>query len=1021
MKTRTGNCNTDSWPAVLRVWRGVWRVLIVAILLAHCETLASVQPVSLRDSSLAPPAGGNGDSMVPILSADGRYVLFASTANNLLLATKNSPIPPSFPARLNVFLRDRTNDTTRLVSVNLTGVAGGNGDSLPAAISTNGQFALFESRASDLVPGDTNNATDVFLRDLVNETTTLISASTNGGFGNGACRGSVMTPDGRYVAFVSAANNLVEDDTNNIPDVFVRNLQTGVTTLVSEGARLRQASLLPISASEAPAITPDGRYVAFYSTATNLVSGATNSSEIYIRDLVNGTTTWVSEGARAAAQAAQLGTNVVSYNHAISDDGQFVAFAVSPWPPSTTANRGLVLRYSQTSGLAEVVHTNATVHAGAPEDMRSLDMSTDGRFIAFVANTNGTTGRTTCILVWDAESGTTTLASGTLSNTVPTNSICQWPLLDPTGRFVAFLSSATNLTTNTLTGEYHLYVRDLQSGTTKLVDEDRNGFGAGISPATAPRLSADGRFVTYECADANLVEHDRNRSTDIFVRDLETTFSQLISARHPDLATVTPNALSTLSAFSASADGYRIAFSSEADNLVANDTNQFRDVFVRDLLAGTNLLVSVAADGHAPGNGLSSDPAISGDGRYVVFGSSAPNLVGNDTNNAQDVFIRDLQTGTTMLVSVNTEGISPGNQDSHTPTISADGRYVLFLSRATNLAPGTFSNENAFVRDLQSGVTHAVTTSGARVPVMTPDGSFVAFGGQSGSVFVWDSQTATRVHTNSATGLSSLATSPTGKRLVYISTSGLSATDRLANTNWVITTGLFGSHPGLRFSSDERILAYTTTAAKASADTNGTYDIYLYDFQTGDHLLVSHSADGTAALGGASDWPDISADGRFVSYRSSATNLVPNDINGLPDIFLYDRQTRINTLLSQSRSGNSSADARSLAPVFSGNGRVLLFQSWASDLVAQDFNSSSDLFAFGLLYATIVPGNTTSEGSTISWPAFPGQTYRVQYKDNLDDPTWQDVTGTVTIVGNTGFLTDLAPAAGQRFYRVVTE
>ncbi len=1018
MKTGIANSNKDSWPVVLPVWR----VLMVAMLLAHGEAFASVQPVSLRAGGAEPPGGGNGDSMMPVLSADGRYVLFASTANNLLLTSSNAPIPAAFPARLNVFLRDRTHGTNTLVSVNLTGVAGGNGDSLPTAISTNGQFALFESRASDLVTGDTNNATDVFLRDLVNETTTLISASTNSGFGNGACRGSVMTPDGRYVAFVSAANNLVVNDTNNISDVFVRDLQTGVTTLVSEGARLRQASLLPISASEAPAITPDGRYVAFYSTATNLVSGATNASEVYIRDLINDTTTWASEGTRAAAQAAQLGTSVVSYNHALSEDGQFIAFAVSPWPPSTTANRGFVLRYSQTSGLTEVVHTNATVHAGAPEDMRSLDMSVDGRFIAFVANTNDTSGRTTCILVWDAQSGATILASGGTDGTVTTNAISQWPMLDPTGRFVAFLSSATNLTTDTLNGEYQLYVRDLQSGSTTLVDEDRNGFGAGVSSAAAPRLSTDGRFVAYECADANLVEQDRNRATDIFVRDLETSFSELISARHPDLATASPNALSSLSAYSASADGYRIAFSSEADNLVANNTNQCRDVFVRDLLAGTNLLVSVAADGQSSGNGISFDPAISGDGRYVVFGSSASDLVGNDTNNMQDVFVRDLQSGTTMLVSVSADGISPGNQDSHTPTISADGRYVLFLSRANNLASGTFSNENVFLRDLQSGVTHAVTTSGARVPVMTPDGRFVAYGGQSGSVFVWDSESATRVHTNSATGLSSLAISPTGTRLVYISSSGLSATDRLANTNWVISTGFFGSHPGLRFCGDERFLAYTTATAKVPADTNGTYDIYLYDFQTGNNLLVSQSYTGTAALGGSSDWPDISADGRFVSYRSAATNLVPNDINGLPDIFLYDRHTGMNTLLSKSRSGNLSADARSLAPVFSGNGRVLLFQSWASDLVTQDFNSTSDVFAFGLLYATIVPGQSPGgEGSIISWPALPGQSYRVQYKDNLDNPTWLDVTGTVTIVGNTGFLTDLAPTASQRFYRVITD
>jgi hypothetical protein len=98
-----------------------------------------------------------------------------------------------------------------------------------------------------------------------------------------------------------------------------------------------------------------------------------------------------------------------------------------------------------------------------------------------------------------------------------------------------------------------------------------------------------------------------------------------------------------------------------------------------------------------------------------------------------------------------------------------------------------------------------------------------------------------------------------------------------------------------------------------------------------------------------------------------------------------------------------------------------LFQSWASDLIAQDFNDRSDVFAFSFLYAALVAGKSPGEGPTLSWPALSGQSCRVQCKDNLDDATWQDVVGTVTITGNTGSLTDLAPAAGRRFYRVVTE
>src|SRR5579859_838114 len=135
----------------------------------------SLELVSGVGPAQMPPAGGSGDSWLPILSADGRYVLFASTANNLLLASNNVPIPTGLLPNLNVFLRDRTAATTTLVSVNLSGVAGGNGDSVPLDLSTNGRYALFESSASDLVPADTNGATDVFVRDLLTGTITLVS------------------------------------------------------------------------------------------------------------------------------------------------------------------------------------------------------------------------------------------------------------------------------------------------------------------------------------------------------------------------------------------------------------------------------------------------------------------------------------------------------------------------------------------------------------------------------------------------------------------------------------------------------------------------------------------------------------------------------------------------------------------------------------------------------------------------------------------------------------------------------
>ena len=337
-----------------------WCVL-AAILTAACVfSTEAVQLVTVQGTSFAPQAGGSGDSGLSILSRDGHYVLFASTANNLTLTNNNNFV---LPRRLNVFLRDRLAGTTTLVSVNMAGNGGGNRDSFPTGISTNGQLALFESSANDLVAGDTNNASDIFVRDVVNGLTTLVSVSTNGTSGNGTSRGSVMTGDGRYVAFVSTASNLVPGDTNNIADVFVRDLQAGTTTLASVGATTNSNPPIAgiVSSSESPEITPDGRYVAFYSTATNLVPGVATVGDIFVRDLLAGKTTWASTNARAIAQSLLGSSNFVSCNYSISDDGQFVAFEACTNLPSGSNARGIVLRYHVPTGLTDILCTNASV------------------------------------------------------------------------------------------------------------------------------------------------------------------------------------------------------------------------------------------------------------------------------------------------------------------------------------------------------------------------------------------------------------------------------------------------------------------------------------------------------------------------------------------------------------------------------------------------------------------------------------------------------------------------------------
>jgi len=1013
----------------------VLSLFVFSLITSSRNSAVAMQLVSTVGPSYQSKLGGSWDSGLSIISQDGRYVLFAGLANNLTL-TNNYNLAEPF--RLNVFLRDNLDQTTALVSVNQNGT-GGNGDSFPTGISTNGQFALFESSASDLVANDTNNASDIFVRDIISGTTTLISVGTNGSSAAGSSRGSVLTPDGRYAAFVCMASNLVAGDTNNIPDVFLRDLQTSITTRVSLGSMATNPSTR-FSSSESPEITPDGRYVAFYSTATNLVSKVMTPNEIYVRDLLIGQTIWASTNARAISKLMTGSSNIISCNYSISDDGQFVTFEACTNSITASPAKGVILRYSLLTGLTDIISTNAYVQGFTAELIHDLSVSSDGRFVAFVASSPIAIN---AIYLWDSQTGTNTLVSVSLDNVTPAGGVCDSPVISSNGWFVSFISSATNLVTNTLAGDYHVYVRDLQAGVTQLLDADTNGVGVGVDSTAVPAISADGSIVVFDCA--SLLPDNRHLIRDVFTHTVATGTNDLISASNPALSSQTPDGSSGLTAFCTSSNGQFVAFYSDADNLAANDTNGASDVFVRDLVGGTNILVSANTNGNDSGDNRSFEPAISDDGRYVAFTSRADDLVPGDTNRALDVFVRDLQAGTTELVSVSTDGVHPGNGDSFSPVISMDGRHVLFHSKAANLAAGSFGSsvENLFCRDLQIGTTYPLTSSGVFSAAMTPDGQNVAFIGTppgllGTKLYVWNSQLSARNYTNSATFTYPLvAISPDGQKLAYLANSPITlfAVDLVAETSVTINSiGTFLSHAGLQFSSDGRFLTYDTGHTAGSGQ-----NIYLYDFQAGTNLLVSQNYNSNGAANTNSDSPSISPNGRFIAYRSFATNLVPFDFNNVAKIFVYDTSNNATILVSVNDAGNSAAADRSLKPVFSGDSRTLFFQSWAPDINSHDFNNGSDVFALDLtslpLTGTNSLGTTNAavfsvqffptgifnSNPTLTWPLAAGKVYQVQFKTNLTDAVWQNLPADVTVSGGTGYVSDPAPAmTGQRFYRIVS-
>jgi hypothetical protein len=257
----------------------------------------------------------------------------------------------------------------------------------------------------------------------------------------------------------------------------------------------------------------------------------------------------------------------------------------------------------------------------------------------------------------------------------------------------------------------------------------------------------------------------------------------------------------------------------------------------------------------------------------------------------------------------------------------------------------------------------------------------------------------------------------------------------VANTVVQLTSsGALLSHAGVRFSNDGRFLTYAVSSLNSTVQ-----NVYLYDLQAGTNLLVSQSFNSTVITNANSDSPTISPDGRFVAYRSFATNLVPFDFNNVADLFVYDAANNATILVSVNAAGNASAADRSLKPIFSADGRMLFFQSWAPDISGNDFNSGSDVFALGLTALPLTTGNgggaTNAESGfvaqlilpagaagpapAISWPLAAGKSYQVQYKTNLTDAVWLNLPGDVTFIGATGYLNDALPSPGQRFYRIV--
>jgi Tol biopolymer transport system component len=967
----------------------VTTVLMTCGLLLGAATLARAGQVELASrvapDQIADTATGNGKpgGPAPSLSADGRYVAFVSGALNL--------VPGQIGDTANVFLRDRIAGTTVLVSRSTAGPAvaanqGGGG----AALSPDGRYVAWISTSTDVVAGQPaagTPPTSLFLFDRSAGTNRLLVRRVDF-----ITQDPVFSQDGRFLLFLSPAPDLVPGqlDTNGDQDAFLYELASGKVSLISHvngspltaaGARIARVSrdgryfafethvngtieiLDRISgtvdtAGEGlyPVLSADGRYVAFLSFATDLVPGQVDTNrylDAFLYDRVTRTTVLVSRALGSAVQTGNRG--VFSTVLGISPDGRYVAFYSSANDmvagQASSFFRNLLI-FDRTTSAVKLVGDAFMSGFSSPPD--TLAFGGDGRSLLFSSEANDVlpgqiNHGAANVFLYNTASGAKTLVSASSSGPLTAGDGDSYnPTMSADGRVVVFPSLAGDLVPGLKDFNesedlfaYGVQTRAVEALTPRIVPSATAGAFGGSALAG---ISADGRWILFQSFSSHLVpgQMDLNRGwPDLFLYDSQTRSVLLVSRAAGSTATTGDD---TSGGAIVSADGRYVAFNSKAHNLTNDTYEPFSDdVFLFDRLAGTTTLVSRSATTHQPAGG--SLQALSADGRYLVF-AGGDSVVPGSTESGENLFLYDRVAGSITR-------ITRPSVRSFYASISADGRYVGFISERRDLVPGqtdepgsSHDNENAFLWDRVTGITTLIshTRSSAlqaagilpnETLTLSADGRYAAF-------------------PSSATNLDPSVDGP-GDGNIYLY-------DRDTGTNTLVTVSSAPTHSSQPvISADGRIVAfqsYGKNLVPGESVPESTPQLFLYDRIAKSIVLASRA--GTAPNIGREGFvifSSLSADGRYVAYIGTPSGVHPFDFG--EDVFLFDRVAGTTLLASPSRTSPAASAGGSGLAQISADGQNVAFSSTSGDLVAGDFNREADVF----LYKTI-----SSPGGPVTLP-----------------------------------------------------
>ena len=538
-----------------------------------------------------------------------------------------------------------------------------------------------------------------FVRDRQNATTVRVSVATNGALGNSYSSSPSISADGRYVTFQSFASTLAPGDGNGASDVFVRDRQSATLRVVS---RLRLPSEAAGSAeyiccdegSTGPSISDDGRYVAFVSDAHSLLLPDTDPpvfdddaarTKVYVRDLVT-------------QETVRLPRGSIQNNAVISGNGRYVAY--TDW-----AVDGIQV-WDRLTGVSNVRVLNGYYNPR---------ISDDGRFLAYYdfASDN--------LVVHDSQSGQLDPVNVN-SAEVLANDWADRAEISGNGRFVGYISAATNLVANDTNGVWDVFLRDRQARTTERISLSSAGAQANDASYWVD-FSDDGRYVAFSSDATNLAPGDTNGEYDVFVRDRQTQQTTRVLVNGQRLGNWT---------FSMTSDGRYIAVSTSTA-LMADDTNGASDVYVIDWRTGKAERMSVSSSG-VQGNNRSHLEQISGNGRFVVFNSYASNLGAVDLNQKMDVYVHERAVSSLTL---SPRSLAFGNQlinsvsaaRAVTVTNTSDAAVPITSVALSGAQAGQFGRSHNCGTSLAAGASCTVsvifkpTSSGAKSAILSVNGT----------------------------------------------------------------------------------------------------------------------------------------------------------------------------------------------------------------------------------------------------------------------------------------------------------